>query len=62
MLLFQLPEDVLYHILSYLDCKSLTRLSQVCKTINHFINRDAVWREIAKESINTGITRQGTDL
>uniref|UniRef100_A0A3Q3QBL5 F-box domain-containing protein n=1 Tax=Monopterus albus TaxID=43700 RepID=A0A3Q3QBL5_MONAL len=33
MLLFQLPEDVLYHILSYLDCRSLRRLSGVCKAI-----------------------------
>ncbi|XP_076598932.1 F-box/WD repeat-containing protein 4 [Chaetodon auriga] len=62
MLLAQLPEDVLYHILSYLDYKSLSRLSQVCKTIYHFVNRDAVWRKIAKEFLNTGITRNGTDI
>ncbi|KAM9345049.1 F-box/WD repeat-containing protein 4 [Symphorus nematophorus] len=62
MLLSQLPEDVLYHILSYLDYKSLSRLSQVCKTIYHFVNRDAVWRKIAKEFLNTGITRSGTDI
>ncbi|TNN86252.1 F-box/WD repeat-containing protein 4 [Liparis tanakae] len=62
MLLSQLPEDVLYHILSYLDYKSLTRLSQVCKTTYHVVNRDAVWRKIAKEFLNTGITRNGTDI
>lgn len=62
MLLFQLPEDVLYHILSYLDYKSLSRLSQICRTMYNFANRDAVWREIAKEFINTGITRQGRDF
>ncbi|XP_054456244.1 F-box/WD repeat-containing protein 4 [Anoplopoma fimbria] len=62
MLLSQLPEEVLYHILSHLDYKSLSRLSQVCKTIYHFVNRDAVWRKIAKEFLNTGITRNGTDI
>lgn len=62
MLLPQLPEDVLYQILSYVDYKSLSRLSQVCKTLYHFVNRDAVWRRIAKEFLNTGITRNGTDM
>lgn len=62
MLLSQLPEDVLYHILSYLDYKSLSRLSQVCKSVYHFVNRDAVWRKIAKEFLNAGITRNGTDM
>ncbi|KAK6293546.1 F-box/WD repeat-containing protein 4 [Coregonus clupeaformis] len=62
MFLFQLPEVVLYHIMSYLEYKSLSRLSQVCTTIYHFANRDAVWRKIAKEFINTGITRQGADV
>nr|XP_006630872.1 PREDICTED: F-box/WD repeat-containing protein 4 isoform X1 [Lepisosteus oculatus] len=62
LFLFQLPEDVLYLILSYLDSKSLSSLSQVCKKIYHFTSRDAVWRRIAKHCINTGITRQGTDL
>ncbi|XP_028843917.1 F-box/WD repeat-containing protein 4 isoform X1 [Denticeps clupeoides] len=62
MSLFRLPEDVLYLILSYLDFKSLIRLSQVCKKLYHFANGDAVWRKIAKDCINTGVTRQGTDL
>lgn len=62
MLLSQLPEDVLYHILSCLDFRSLCRLSQVCKRIYYFVNRDVVWRKIAKEFLNTGITRNGTDL
>ncbi|XP_076141734.1 F-box/WD repeat-containing protein 4 [Alosa pseudoharengus] len=62
MSLFQLPDDVLYLILSYLDCKSLCRLSQVCRRLFHFTRRDAVWRKIAKDLINTGITRQGGDL
>ncbi|XP_039996006.1 F-box/WD repeat-containing protein 4 isoform X3 [Xiphias gladius] len=62
MLLFQLPEDVLYYILSYLDYRSLSRLSQVCKIIYRFVNRDVVWRRIAKEFLNTGIRRDGTDI
>uniref|UniRef100_A0A4W5P023 F-box domain-containing protein n=1 Tax=Hucho hucho TaxID=62062 RepID=A0A4W5P023_9TELE len=41
MFLFQLPDDV--------------RLSQVCKTIDHLANRDAVWRKIEKEFVNTGM-------
>ena len=61
-MLLQLPDDVLYHVLAYLDCKSLSRLSQVCKTAYHFVNQDAVWRDIAKEFLNTGITRNGTDM
>ncbi|KAF3708514.1 F-box/WD repeat-containing protein 4 Dactylin F-box and WD-40 domain-containing protein 4 [Channa argus] len=61
MLLFQLPEDVLYQILSHLDCRSLSRLSLVCKSMHRFVNRDAVWRRIAKEFLNTGITWNGTD-
>ncbi|XP_069580514.1 F-box/WD repeat-containing protein 4 isoform X1 [Brachyistius frenatus] len=62
MLLSQLPEDVLYHILSYLDCRSLSRLSQVCSSMCRFASRDAVWRRAAKEFLNTGITRSGTDM
>ncbi|KAM6916548.1 F-box/WD repeat-containing protein 4 isoform 3-T3 [Xenentodon cancila] len=62
MLLFHLPDDVLYHILSYLDYKSLSRLSQVSKIINCFVSRDVVWRKIAKEFLNTGITWNGTDI
>ncbi|XP_061601480.1 F-box/WD repeat-containing protein 4 isoform X1 [Cololabis saira] len=62
MLLLHLPEDVLYHILSYLDYKSLSRLSQVCKIINRFVSRDVVWRKIAKQFLNTGITWNGTDI
>lgn len=61
MLLPQLPDDVLYHILSYLDYRSLSRLSQVCKSTYGFINRDAVWKRIAKDFLNTGVTRQGAD-
>ncbi|XP_076016585.1 F-box/WD repeat-containing protein 4 [Genypterus blacodes] len=62
MQLHQLPDDVLYLILSYLDYKSLSRLSQVCKTVYHFANRDAVWKRIAREFLNTGITRNGRDI
>ncbi|XP_062850877.1 F-box/WD repeat-containing protein 4 [Trichomycterus rosablanca] len=62
MFLLQLPEDVLYLILSNLDCKSLCRLSQVCRRSYQFIYRDTVWRKIAKDFINTGITREGADL
>ncbi|KAM4591529.1 F-box/WD repeat-containing protein 4 isoform 2-T2 [Odontesthes bonariensis] len=62
MLFSQLPEDVLYHILSYLDYKSLGRLSQVCKLINRFVDRDVVWRKIARDFLNTGISWNGTDI
>uniref|UniRef100_A0A3Q1CBB2 F-box domain-containing protein n=1 Tax=Amphiprion ocellaris TaxID=80972 RepID=A0A3Q1CBB2_AMPOC len=62
MLFSQLPEDVLYHVVSFLDHRSLCRLSQVCKSMHRFVNRDAVWRKIAKEFLNTGITRDGTDI
>ncbi|MEQ2305867.1 hypothetical protein AMECASPLE_002354 [Ameca splendens] len=62
MLFTQLPEDVLYHILSHLDQRSLSRLSQVCKSLNRFVNRDAVWRKIAKGCLNSGITWNGTDI
>ncbi|XP_035462248.1 F-box/WD repeat-containing protein 4 [Scophthalmus maximus] len=62
MLLHQLPEDVLYHVLSYLDYRSLSRLSQVCRSIWSFVNRDTVWRRVAKEFLNTGIRRDGTDI
>ncbi|XP_041865605.1 F-box/WD repeat-containing protein 4 isoform X2 [Melanotaenia boesemani] len=61
MQLLQLPEDVLYHILSFLDHTSLCRLCLVCKNLNGFINRDAVWRKVAKQFLNTGITWNGTD-
>uniref|UniRef100_A0A3Q2Q6R0 F-box and WD repeat domain containing 4 n=1 Tax=Fundulus heteroclitus TaxID=8078 RepID=A0A3Q2Q6R0_FUNHE len=62
MLLTQLPEDVLYHILSHLDHRSLSRLCQVCKSMHGFVNRDAVWRKIAQGCLNSGITRNGTDI
>ncbi|XP_013860504.1 F-box/WD repeat-containing protein 4 [Austrofundulus limnaeus] len=62
MLLSQLPEDVLYQILAFLDCKSLCRLSQVCRNIRRVVNRDVVWRKIAKDFLNTGITWNGTDI
>ncbi|XP_052468925.1 F-box/WD repeat-containing protein 4 isoform X3 [Carassius gibelio] len=62
MFLFQLPEDVLFLVLSYLDPRSLCRLSQACKRSYMFISRDVVWRKIAKDIINTGLTRQGIDL
>uniref|UniRef100_A0A3B3VP21 F-box and WD repeat domain containing 4 n=1 Tax=Poecilia latipinna TaxID=48699 RepID=A0A3B3VP21_9TELE len=62
MLFTQLPEDVLYHILCHLDRTSLCRLSQVCKSMNRFVNRDAVWRRIAKGCLNSGIIWNGTDI
>ncbi|KAJ8248146.1 hypothetical protein GJAV_G00238830 [Gymnothorax javanicus] len=61
MFIFQLPEDTLYLILSYLDCKSLCLFSQSCKKFHDITNRDVVWRKIARECINTGLTRHGTD-
>ncbi|XP_061914878.1 F-box/WD repeat-containing protein 4 isoform X1 [Entelurus aequoreus] len=62
MFLSQLPDDVLYHILSYLDWKTLSRLSQVSKVIFHFVSRDSVWKKMAKDMLNTGISPNGTDL
>uniref|UniRef100_A0A8C6KJ81 F-box and WD repeat domain containing 4 n=1 Tax=Nothobranchius furzeri TaxID=105023 RepID=A0A8C6KJ81_NOTFU len=62
MLLTQLPEDVLYQVLLYLGAKDLGRLSQVSKSLHGFVNRDAVWKKLAKECLNTGITRNGTDI
>lgn len=62
MFVFQLPEDVLFLVLSYLDPRSLCRFSQTCRRSYQFISRDAVWRKIAKDMINTGLTRQGIDL
>lgn len=62
MLLSQLPEDLLYYIVSYLDYRSLSRLSQVCRSFYRFVNRDAVWKKIAKDLLNTGITREGKDM
>ncbi|CAB1426268.1 unnamed protein product [Pleuronectes platessa] len=35
---------------------------RVCKSIYRFVNRDTVWRSIAKEFLNTGINRDGTDI
>lgn len=61
MLLAQLPEDVLYQILVYLDYRSLSRFSQVCKSMYSIVNRDVVWRRVAKDFLNAGITRNGTD-
>ncbi|XP_066535035.1 F-box/WD repeat-containing protein 4 [Hoplias malabaricus] len=62
MFLFQLPDDVLYLVLSYLDLRSLCRLAQVCRTSLQFTGRDTVWRKRAKDFINSGLTRQGADL
>uniref|UniRef100_A0A8C7Z771 F-box and WD repeat domain containing 4 n=1 Tax=Oryzias sinensis TaxID=183150 RepID=A0A8C7Z771_9TELE len=62
MLLFQFPEEVLHCIFCHLDYKSLGRLCQVCKAFNEFVNRDAVWRKIARGLLNTGITWNGTDI
>lgn len=62
MFLFHLPEDVLFLVLSYLDQRSLCRLAQACRRSYQFISRDAVWRRIAKDIINTGLTRQGIDV
>ncbi|XP_072293064.1 F-box/WD repeat-containing protein 4 [Eucyclogobius newberryi] len=61
MLLSQLPEDVLYHILAYLDHRDLSRFLQVSKAIYSFVNRDNVWRNVAKEFLNTGLRHDGSD-
>ncbi|CAN9500141.1 unnamed protein product [Ophioblennius macclurei] len=62
LLLPQLPEDVLYLILSHLDRASLGRLAQVCRRMWRFVGRDVVWRNIAKGFLNSGITGSGTDI
>ncbi|KAM8852536.1 F-box/WD repeat-containing protein 4 [Synchiropus picturatus] len=62
MLLFQLPDDVLYHVLSYLDLRSLGCLCQVNKCINQFMKRDVVWRRSARDCLNSGLTASGLDL
>ncbi|KAJ8360128.1 hypothetical protein SKAU_G00166530 [Synaphobranchus kaupii] len=41
---------------------SLTFFPGTFKTFHHFTNRDVVWRRIARKCINTGLTRQGTDM
>uniref|UniRef100_A0A8C9RHX4 F-box and WD repeat domain containing 4 n=2 Tax=Scleropages formosus TaxID=113540 RepID=A0A8C9RHX4_SCLFO len=60
--LLQLPEDALYLVLSYLDCVSLGRLSQVCRALYVFTKRDAVWRTVARQCLHSGLTRPGADL
>ncbi|XP_058841242.1 F-box/WD repeat-containing protein 4 isoform X1 [Acipenser ruthenus] len=62
LFLYHLPEDILYLVLSYLDCQTLNSLSQVCKKMYNFTSRDVVWKRIAKECINSGITQEGRDI
>ncbi|MBN3271225.1 FBXW4 protein, partial [Polyodon spathula] len=62
LFLYHLPDDILYLVLSYLDCRALNSLAQVCKKMYNFTSRDVVWKKIAKECINSGITQQGRDI
>ncbi|XP_069095666.1 F-box/WD repeat-containing protein 4 isoform X2 [Pleurodeles waltl] len=56
-----LPEELLLLIFSYLDPPALGRLGRTCRRLYHVTSRDAVWRKLARECINTGFTIQGTD-
>ncbi|KAK6177856.1 hypothetical protein SNE40_012738 [Patella caerulea] len=38
-----LPDDILYHILSFLDVKSLCRICQVCRFFKYLSVKDCVW-------------------
>ncbi|XP_078268919.1 F-box/WD repeat-containing protein 4 isoform X2 [Rhinoraja longicauda] len=61
LLLPQLPDDILLLLFSYADAQALGRLSQVCRRFQRLINRDTLWRSIARVSLNTGLTRLGRD-
>ncbi|XP_029962726.1 F-box/WD repeat-containing protein 4 [Salarias fasciatus] len=62
LLLPRLPEDVLLLILAHLDRRSLGRLAQVSRGMSRLVGRDAVWRNVAKQFLNSGITRTGADI
>ncbi|XP_028323946.1 F-box/WD repeat-containing protein 4 isoform X2 [Gouania willdenowi] len=62
MQLHQLPEDVLYHITALLDCRSLCRLSLVCRSLSRFVSRDSVWKKVAVQLLNSGVDGSGTDI
>lgn len=61
LLLPQLPDDILLLLFAYADAQALGRLSQVCRRFQRLINKDTLWRSIAKVSLNTGLTRLGRD-
>ncbi|KAK2166400.1 hypothetical protein LSH36_39g00099 [Paralvinella palmiformis] len=46
--LLDLPDDVIYVILSYCDLQSLGRLSQVCRRLAYLSSQDCVWLELRK--------------
>eukprot|EP00079_Xenopus_tropicalis_P016717 XP_004915915.1 PREDICTED: F-box/WD repeat-containing protein 4 isoform X3 [Xenopus tropicalis] len=60
--LLHLPEEILLLLFSYLDTQALGRLAQVCRKLQHFTSKDAVWRKIAKKCLNSGFVQQGTDV
>ncbi|XP_075072381.1 F-box/WD repeat-containing protein 4 isoform X2 [Mixophyes fleayi] len=60
-LLLRLPEEILLLLFSYLDCRALGRLGQVCRKLSQFTSRDSVWRGIAKRCLNSGFVQQGRD-
>ncbi|NP_001091296.1 F-box and WD repeat domain containing 4 L homeolog precursor [Xenopus laevis] len=60
--LLHLPEEILLLLFSYLDAQALGRLAQVCRKLQHFTSKDAVWRKIAKKCLNSGFVQQGTDV
>lgn len=51
--LLSLPLDVIFDILSYLDLKSLGRLSSVCKRLNAIVKNDYIWIERSKNAVVT---------
>nr|XP_032808388.1 F-box/WD repeat-containing protein 4 isoform X2 [Petromyzon marinus] len=61
MSLLELPEDIVFLLLSYLDARSLGRVAQTCGKLRRLCGRDCVWRRVARMAINTGITDDGTD-
>lgn len=51
--LSSLPLDVIYNIISYLDFKSLGRLSSVCKRFNCIVKNEYVWIQRSKNIVVT---------
>lgn len=54
--LFDLPNDGILLISSFLDTKSLGRLSRTCKRFNELLNDDYVWRKNSQSVIGSNMT------
>ncbi|XP_078711392.1 F-box/WD repeat-containing protein 4 isoform X4 [Lampetra fluviatilis] len=61
MSLLELPDDIVFLLLSYLDARSLGRVAQASGKLRRLCGRDCVWRRVARMAINTGIMDDGTD-